>query len=465
MTMSSDNFVGRVDSYGNDRIGGWIADPSEPERIFDVDLYVEGQWCARVCAGFPREDLAAQRIGSGANAFYFLLPPARHDEEVGIEVRESVSQRVLPGSASLTRLPSPSFSGLQSTDAAAMMHKPVLGIGSDAFAVRANAIIIKGMYLPPGGDPFAYEVIAEPGVAFTLVRPIFDERQTEYFWFWPNAAWSSWRIEIDLSRTVHQGDSFRFTFRPTRDPRKDCEEVVIVPKDLGLWQQLPDEGRLLRVQLGDFPEANPIRAAMHWDAILQLAMRHMGKLRDARVLDWGCGWGRLMRSAIASGGVGELWGADIDEDNLAWARENIPGAKFTCLPLYPPTNLPSGHFDLVYALSVMTHLDGDAQDKWIEEVARVLRPGGCAVLTFHGRSALGFSSRYLSTRTVENFERNGFDDATECGDLEEVIGAGYYKNTYQSHDDVRTRWGAHLRVVEIIESGVGIQDVALLVKD
>jgi hypothetical protein len=112
----------------------------------------------------------------------------------------------------------------------------------------------------------------------------------------------------------------------------------------------------------------------------------------------------------------------------------------------------------------MTHLTRDAQTKWLTEVRRVLRPGGLAMLTFHGRTALAFASAFVTERTVTNFMRNGFDDAMDCDHLDSIIGAGYYKNTFQTPDDVRTHWGRHLKVIETREAAVGLQDVAVLAK-
>ena len=136
-----------------------------------------------------------------------------------------------------------------------------------------------------------------------------------------------------------------------------------MPKDLSLWQHLPSGDAMNWVQLYDLPEASPLRAATHCRPIADLAEKHLGKLGNLRVLDWGCGWGRLTRTFAAADTFGEIWGIDIDHDNLAWARANIPAAKFVKVPLYPPTELPANHFDLVYAVSVMTHLTRDAQAK------------------------------------------------------------------------------------------------------
>lgn len=462
--MSGVEFKGNVDSQTNEVIGGWIVDPANPARMFDVDLYLDGTRRGRVKAGFPRDDVRDQGLGRGCNGFYFTMPPAEREGKINVEVREAESQHLVGKPLVFSRTVSPKFAGLSRTEAAAMIKKPLLAVGRDAFAFGGNVITLNGVYLPPNGDPFAYDVVAEEGVAFQLHRPMHDKGPLEYFWFWPNVQWGTWRIEINLALTQHRGSAYRFVFRPKGQNGSDTDEVLYVPKNLSLWEHLPRSEAMNRVQLYDFPEASPLRAATHCRAIVDLAEQHLGRLDGLRVLDWGCGWGRLTRTFAASNTFGEIWGIDIDHDNLAWARENIPAANFQKVPLFPPTELPANHFDLVYAVSVMTHLTRDAQSKWLAEIRRVLRPGGMAILTFHGPTALAFASAFLSERMVTNFKRNGFDDGMACDHLDSIIGAGYYKNTFQTHDDVRANWGQHLRVVDTRESVVGLQDAAVLMK-
>lgn len=463
--MSGMDFRGNVDSHNNEAIGGWIVDPANPTRMLDVDLYVDGERRGRVRAGFPRADVKDQGLGAGRNGFYFAMPLTEREGKTSVEVRETVSQHLVGQPLVLQRTPSPKRAGLTQTEAMALMKKPLLAVGCNAFSFKSNVVSLCGVYLPPGGDPFAYDVIAEDGVSFELQRPLHDKGPLEYFWFWPNVQWGTWRIEINLALTQHRGDAYRFVFRPKGASGQDQEEVLYVPKDLTLWQHLPSSNAMNRVQLYDFPEASPLRAATHCRAIARLAEQHLGKLGSLRALDWGCGWGRLTRTFVASRTFGDIWGIDIDHENLAWARRNIPSGSFVHVPLQPPTELPANHFDLVYAVSVMTHLTRDSQTRWLKEIRRVLRPGGLAILTFHGRTALAFASAYLTERTVANFKNHGFDDRMECDHLDTVIGAGYYKNTFQTQDDVRANWGQHLKVVETREAAVGLQDVAILLKD
>jgi len=104
------------------------------------------------------------------------------------------------------------------------------------------------------------------------------------------------------------------------------------------------------------------------------------------VLDFGCGCGRVTRywSAFA----GDVAGSDLDGPAVAWCRTSLPFARFEQNRLEPPLAFGSESFDLVYALSVFTHLTAELQLAWRDELRRVLRPGGFLLVTTHGRSYL-----------------------------------------------------------------------------
>ena len=80
----------------------------------------------------------------------------------------------------------------------------------------------------------------------------------------------------------------------------------------------------------------------------------------------------------------DIHGADIDAVNIDWCKANISDlATFQRIPLYPPTGYPDESFDLIYGLSVITHLKEVTRDAWIKELARVIKKGGTCVLTYH----------------------------------------------------------------------------------
>lgn len=101
------------------------------------------------------------------------------------------------------------------------------------------------------------------------------------------------------------------------------------------------------------------------------------------VLDFGCGCGRVARHWPAVSGAA-VTGVDYNPELIAWCRRNLPFGAFQVNRLVPPLPFPDGSFDLAYALSVFTHLPEPLQDAWLDELARVLRPGGHLLLTVHG---------------------------------------------------------------------------------
>lgn len=104
------------------------------------------------------------------------------------------------------------------------------------------------------------------------------------------------------------------------------------------------------------------------------------------VLDFGCGCGRVTRYWSDSPGV--VCGSDVSDKAIEWCRRNLPFARFERNGLAPPLVFDDESFDLVYGLSVFTHLTADLQLAWRDELRRVLRPGGLLLLTTHGRSYL-----------------------------------------------------------------------------
>ena len=102
-----------------------------------------------------------------------------------------------------------------------------------------------------------------------------------------------------------------------------------------------------------------------------------------RVLDFGSGCARVARWWAADG-LHEVHGCDLNREAIEWCAANLPSAEFRPNGLEPPLPYDDASFDLLYSISVFTHLPVELQHRWAAELRRVLRPGGVALLSMHG---------------------------------------------------------------------------------
>ncbi len=128
-------------------------------------------------------------------------------------------------------------------------------------------------------------------------------------------------------------------------------------------------------------------------------------MSDVRsVLDLGCGSGRSLVGWYLDDPTRELVGCDINSELIGWAKSNLPRAlRFDRTDFEPPLPYRDGSFDLVNVISVFTHMGLPAQQRWAEEVHRILRPGGIAFLSVHGLPYVHLSS----PGRLDEFERDG----------------------------------------------------------
>jgi len=106
------------------------------------------------------------------------------------------------------------------------------------------------------------------------------------------------------------------------------------------------------------------------------------------VLDFGCGCGRILRPLMAQAGPdAKFSGCDLDRGAIRWLAASLPGTYFLS-GFWPPLEAPNDAYDLIYAISVFTHLPREKEAAWLTELHRVMQPGGLGVLTTFGPELL-----------------------------------------------------------------------------
>lgn len=107
-----------------------------------------------------------------------------------------------------------------------------------------------------------------------------------------------------------------------------------------------------------------------------------------KILDFGCGAGRMVRWFKPSSERGEIWGCDISSEHILWAHQYLsPPFHFFTNTVVPHLPFESNYFDLIYAGSVFTHID-DLAMAWLLEMRRILKPEGRLYITIQEKHSM-----------------------------------------------------------------------------
>lgn len=148
---------------------------------------------------------------------------------------------------------------------------------------------------------------------------------------------------------------------------------------------VPPDALIFEVTGQSLISAYAHRGRLHAEAIAQVARDH-GIEAPRAVLEWGCGPGRVLSHMPDVLAGAACTGIDINARAIAWAQRHLAPLRFARIAPEPPTDLPGGAFDLIYAISVLTHLSPERARRWLVELRRLLAPGGLAVLTTYALS-------------------------------------------------------------------------------
>jgi SAM-dependent methyltransferase len=201
---------------------------------------------------------------------------------------------------------------------------------------------------------------------------------------------------------------------------------------------------------------------------------------NVSVLDFGCGVGRQLLHLTRNFPEASYYACDVDESAVAYIEKAFPRVDAHVNSFFPPLKYADATFDLVYSVSIFSHLGIEDIPTWLEELGRVTKPGGICCLTIEGKSALPPLARLFNMpldRLEAELAKTGYL-YQEYEGLRKLTGkeqsvkvatpfvgiAGTYGNTVLSREHVMREWSkGPFEVVRIIEGIIDYrQDLVVL---
>lgn len=142
----------------------------------------------------------------------------------------------------------------------------------------------------------------------------------------------------------------------------------------------------------------------HAQLFANLIKKHTLAKETLHVLDWGCGPARVLRhmTQLLSSFKPKICGVDYNEKTIKWCKKTFLEMDFALNSLSPPLSFTHDSFDVIYALSVFTHLSEQSHYAWLQELKRLVKPNGILILTLYGDFA-----RTLLTENEKNDYESG----------------------------------------------------------
>lgn len=152
------------------------------------------------------------------------------------------------------------------------------------------------------------------------------------------------------------------------------------------------------------------------------------------IVDFGCGCGRVLRHLVPETAQARFHGVDVDAQAIDWCREHLAdSAEFTATGRRPPLPFEDATVDVVYGVSVFSHIPEEDQRAWLAEFTRVLAPGGVLLLSVNGAAV----ARMATAPVREQLEADGIAYVRDGG----IPGLpDWYQMCFHTRQHIEQNW-------------------------
>jgi SAM-dependent methyltransferase len=188
-------------------------------------------------------------------------------------------------------------------------------------------------------------------------------------------------------------------------------------------------------------------------------------LAGARVLDYGCGWGRLIRLMYKFTGPDRIYGCDAWGTSLDFCRDHgIRAHLAACDEIPADVPFRGTTFDLIYAFSVFTHLSERTAKAVMAVLRRCVEPDGLLAITIRpveywdarvAPEGVVDAARMRTEHAARGFAFTPLDRAPFDGELT-------YGDTSMSLEYIRTSWPGWAVVAAQLDAADPNQQIVFL---
>jgi len=205
-------------------------------------------------------------------------------------------------------------------------------------------------------------------------------------------------------------------------------------------------GDLINYVCGHYDFDEFLRSGIEVATLISIASRrYFGKdlTEFERILDFGCGCGRLLRFFRPA--WPRLYCCDVGEKVITYSKSSYDCADIYRNDLKPPLKYDSAAFSAIYSFSVFSHLRLDAEEEWLEELQRIAAPGCPMFITVHGD---WFIEKVLSDDELGKALREGyFYKKTYEGNWFPE----YYQFSCHTSGYIRKNWSRYFDILDVIK--------------
>ncbi len=152
--------------------------------------------------------------------------------------------------------------------------------------------------------------------------------------------------------------------------------------------------------------------------------------------------------------VQSISGIDVDEEAILWSQKYLRGGTYVHVLETSALPFADDSFDVVFAVSVFSHLDEASQNLWLHEIHRILRTGGLFLASTHS-DKLRYSRPDLTFEQHTQLNERGFFFAP---------GSGTFRSdsSFHSKSYLEQEWGKMFSIRFNHENGLaGFQDLSV----